>query len=335
MRPEPPGAEAALDPHVLEQAAEWLLRLGERDASDADRAACRHWCDQHPDHARAWARAERLRELIAVVPAALARPVLERPARADRRAAVKRLGGLLVLAPGAWLGWRLWERSHGEAILRTAVGERRRSSLADASTVDLDTDSALEIAFDPRQRLLRLQRGQVLVATAADPQRPPRAFRVATRHGCLQALGTRFNVRVGADATRVDVLDGAVRAQPAAAGALACRVEAGQTLRFDARRCGAVAATGSGVATWTQGMFSADALPLSELLDALARYRRGVLRCDPAIAALPVSGAFPLDDSERSLAMLAATYPVAIERRADGWWTTVVARRDHGPAPRR
>ncbi|PSD16513.1 iron dicitrate transport regulator FecR, partial [Stenotrophomonas maltophilia] len=49
----------ALPPHVLEQAADWLMRLHE-DGSAAQRARWQRWHDADPDHARAWQRAERL-----------------------------------------------------------------------------------------------------------------------------------------------------------------------------------------------------------------------------------------------------------------------------------
>ncbi|WP_254459087.1 FecR domain-containing protein [Xanthomonas sacchari] len=324
MRPEPAGA--ALDPRVLEQAVEWLVRLGDDGAGEAEHAACARWRAQHPDHARAWARVERLHDLIAAVPATLARPVLDRPSRGGRRAAIKSMGALLLLAPGAWLGWQWLERSPAGATLQTAVGERRRLRLDDASLLELDTDTALQVAFDAQQRLLRLRHGRILVTTAADPQRPARAFRVTTADGALQALGTRFEVRADARGTGVVVLEGAVLAQPGAAAARPCRVPAGQALRFDRRHCGALRAIAPGTAAWTRGMLVADAWPLADLLRELGRYRRGVLRCDPALAGLRVSGAFPLDDPERSLALLEATYPVRVRRQADGWWTTLAPR---------
>lgn len=323
MRPEPAGA--ALDPRVLEQAVEWLVRLGEEAAGEAERAACARWRAQHPDHARAWERVERLHDLVATVPATLARPVLDRPSRGGRRTAIKSLGALLLLAPGAWLGWQWLGRSPAGATLQTAVGERRRLRLDDASLLELDTDTAVEVAFGVQQRVLRLRHGQILVTTAADPQRPARAFRVTTADGALQALGTRFEVRVDAGSTHVAVLEGAVLAQPGTAAA-PCRVPAGQALRFDRRHCGALRATAPGVAAWTRGMLVADAWPLAALLRELGRYRRGILRCDPAIAGLRVSGAFPLDDPERSLTLLEATYPVRVQRHADGWWTTLAPR---------
>jgi len=79
-------------------------------------------------------------------------------------------------------------------------------------------------------------------------------------------------------------------------------------------------------AAWVGGMLAADRMPLGELLGELARYRSGRLRCDPEVAALAVSGAFPLDDIERSLAMLEAIYPLAVRRGAGGWWITVGPR---------
>ncbi|MFT4249381.1 MAG: FecR domain-containing protein [Pseudomonas sp.] len=328
MRPDAAAGERPLDPHALEQAADWLLRLSDRTVSDADRDACERWRRQDPEHARAWVRAERLLGLLATVPAAVARPVLDRPARLDRRAAVKHLGALALLAPSGWLAWRLWDQAAWDATLRTAVGERRHARLPDGSSIELDTGSVLDIAFGAQQRLLRVREGQALFTTAPDPQRPARPFRVATAHGRMQALGTRFSVRVEPTHTQLAVLEGAVQVEPDGQAGHARRIDTGQQVWFDRHGFGPVQDADARAIAWHRGMFAADALPLGQLLEELARYRRGVLRCDPAVASLPVSGAFPLDDTDRSLAMLAATYPITVERRAGGWWTTVVARRD-------
>ncbi len=328
MRPD--GPDRPLDPHVLEQAADWLLRLDAGAPSEADRAACERWQRQDPEHARAWARAERLRTLLSSVPPALARPLLDRPACPSRRAAVKRLGAWLLLAPGGWLAWRLWDQAAWDGSLQTAIGARRHARLPDGSRIDLDSGTALDFAYGPQQRLLRLRRGRIAVTTAPDPQRPPRPFRVVTAHGRLEALGTHFSVRAEANDTWLAVLEGAVRAEPGGHGDRARRIEAGQQIGFDDRGFGAAQAADAGALAWTHGMLVADALPLGELVRELARRRRGVLRCAPALASLPVSGAFPLDDTDRSLAMLVQTYPVAIRQRGYGSWTEVVPRRAAG-----
>ncbi|KAG1069089.1 hypothetical protein G6F55_014487 [Rhizopus delemar] len=64
---------------------------------------------------------------------------------------------------------------------------------------------------------------------------------------------------------------------------------------------------------------------LADLVDELARYRRGVLRCDPAVAGLRVSGAFPLADTDGSLRLLEKTLPVRISR-VTPFWVTVAPR---------
>ncbi|MGV2837118.1 iron dicitrate transport regulator FecR, partial [Pseudomonas shirazensis] len=51
----------------------------------------------------------------------------------------------------------------------------------------------------------------------------------------------------------------------------------------------------------------------------LGRYRHGWLRCDPSITALKVSGAFPLDDTDRALAALESGFDLRIERRSRYW----------------
>lgn len=322
----PPGTAKPLDPAVLDQAVDWLLRLNSGHATDAERAACAHWRDSDPEHARAWERTEQLRQLLGRIPPELGLSVLDRPARPRRRAAIKRLGLLLAAAPGGWLGWKLWNEAAWSADARTAIGERRALSLPDGSRLELNTGSAVDIVFDARERRLHLRRGEILIETAPDPQAPARPFRVLTAHGRLQALGTRFSVLAGERRSRVAVLEGAVQVEPEPAHAAGKIVHAGQQAWFDANGVGPADAADERLVAWRHGMLAADRLPLRDVLAELGRYRRGLLRCDPAVASLPVSGAFPLDDTERSLEMLAATYPVELRRAAGGYWVTVVPR---------
>ncbi|RSZ55947.1 DUF4880 domain-containing protein [Massilia atriviolacea] len=310
---------APISPRILEQAAAWLVQLHSGAAGDAERAACARWVGQDPEHARAWERAEALMNQLGGLPPALARPVLGRPASGARRKALAGAAGLLVLLPAGWLGWRMSAPAH-----RTGSGERRELLLADGSRVTLNSGSAIDVHFDSAERLVLLREGEILVSTAPDQAGARRPFRVASAHGRMQALGTRFTVRAHASRTEVAVLDGAVRIEPAHGAALTLR--AGQQTSFSAGAAAAAADTVD-AAAWTRGMLLADKMPLAELLAELARYRGGVLRCDPALAALPVSGAFPVGnprETERALAMLAATYRLQVHTRLGGWWTTLV-----------
>jgi transmembrane sensor len=305
------AGDRALSPRVLEQAADWLMRLHE-DGNAMQRAQWQRWHDADPEHARAWQRAERLLALSGQVPPALAHGALQRPASPGRRAVLRSVAALLVAPLGGWLAWRLYDDAAWDASVRTAVGERLRRVLDDGSVLHLATASAVDIAFDGQQRLLRLRRGEIHIDTAPDPHRPARPLRVATPQGMLQALGTRFNVRLFDDATLLVVQQGAVQVT-AAAGATQ-RVAAGQQLRWGDAGLAAPQAAAPGSDAWLHGMLVADSLPLQVLLHELGRYHRRWLRVDDTVAALPVSGAFPLDDLPRSLSMLAATYPLRIDQ---------------------
>lgn len=223
------AGDRALSPRVLEQAADWLMRLHE-DGNAVQRAQWQRWHDADPEHARAWQRAERLLALSGQVPPALAHGALQRPASPGRRAVLRSVAALLVAPLGGWLAWRLYDDAAWDASVRTAVGERLRRVLDDGSVLHLATASAVDIAFDGQQRLLRLRRGEIHIDTAPDPHRPARPLRVATPHGMLQALGTRFNVRLFDDATLLVVQQGAVQVTTAAGATQ--RVAAGQQLRW-------------------------------------------------------------------------------------------------------
>ncbi len=323
MPADPPASGPPLPDGVLEQAADWLLRLHEDDGP-VTRAACAAWCAQHPDNARAWQRAERLRGLVAQVPGAWALPVLNRPQDRRRRAAIKRIGLWLALLPTGWVGWQRMGAGTPGHSEQTAVGQRRRLLLPDGSRLHLDTDTRVGVDFDSLHRQLWLERGQLYVDTAADPRTPARPFEVITVHGRVRALGTQFNVRLLEHQTRLALFDGALEIH--AGGAPLWRLAVRQQAGFDSAGRHLIAPLDDTVAAWTGGMLAADARPLGEVIAELSRHRRGVLRCDPAIAAMPVSGAYPLDDTDQSLALLEATYALHVHRSAGGWWVLVGPR---------
>jgi transmembrane sensor len=67
------------------------------------------------------------------------------------------------------------------------------------------------------------------------------------------------------------------------------------------------------------GALVADEMRLADFLAELGRYRRGVLRCDPALADLRFSGVFPLNDTAAILAMLPQSLPVRVRTFSPYW----------------
>jgi transmembrane sensor len=326
--------DGPLQARVLDEAAEWLMRLHDSDVTEADRAACERWRQADLQHALAWERAEKLLGQLGGLPAALAMPALDRPRshRAQRRTAVVRLAALLAVAPAGWMAWRLTDTHGGGADLRTATGERRTEQLADGSRLMLDTASAVDIQFDGALRLVTLRRGAISIETAADTAIPHRPFVVDTAHGRLRALGTRFTVRQEGDRgdggpVRLAVAEGAVEVTLHGIASPVLVVQAGQQTVLTAGAVAAPRPLEPEATAWTHGMLMADAMPLAAFCAELSRYRPGLLQCAPEVRALRVSGAFPLRDTDRALTMLASTYPVDVQTRLRGYWITVVARK--------
>lgn len=315
----------AVSPRALEQAADWLVRLQD-GASAADHAACEQWRLSDPQHALAWERAERLLGKFAGLPPELALPALARPAARPgaRRAAVVRIAALLAAIPAALAGWRYYQAQPWAGELRTSVGQRRTVTLADSTVVTLNTASAIDVRFTASERRIVLRAGEILVRSGAhDAARP---LVVTTAHGALRPLGTVFNVRQHDAHTALAVLEGAVAITPAHGAAAALVVPAGGQARFTADAAALAGAADPAPAAWTGGMLLADHLRLQTLAEELSRYRHGVVRVDPGVANLRVSGAFPVADTERTLDMIVATYPVDACERFNGLWITLAAR---------
>lgn len=301
---------------AIRVAAQWYARLHSGITTDADRAGWNAWLSADPLHSQAWQRMTAVAEQMASVPGALAAPTLSERHNRSRRQ-VLRSALLLTSASGlGWLGWRSQATQNLLCDYRTAVGERREFQLADGSTVLLNTDTSVNVRFDGRQRLLELLWGEILVTTAIDPLQRP--FKVITGHVEVLALGTRFIVRGQARGGEVAVLEKAVEVSLPAIGSR-MRVEAGQRLDFNDRSLGTLRGNDVSVGAWQKGSIIAIDRPLVALLDELSRYRNGVLRCDPAIADLKVSGVFPVDNTDLALAALESGFSLRVTRYSRFW----------------
>ena len=306
------------------EAITWYVRLGSGEATDADRMAWRAWYAADEAHRQAWRPFETLGSTLSRLPVEVAGNALE---IARRRRRVLRDLGLLAISGGA--GWVAWSAggtggmTHWLADQRTAPGEQRSMHLADGSRLLLNTRTAVDIRFDAAHRLIHLLGGELLAITA--PGIDARPFIIETPHGRVQALGTRFTVRTDADATVVAVLEHAVQIRPDRASDRPLTLEAGQQTRFTQEAVDPPAALDPWLTDWTGGSLVVHDRPLGEVLLELARYRRGHLGWDPAVAGLRVSGALPLADTDKALAVIARSLPVRISTRTR-YWVKVLPR---------
>lgn len=318
----------AVEPRVARQAAQWLVLLHSGGATPAATQALEHWRSENPAHELAWQRAERVSQKLGLIPPRLGLHVLQRPPlapRPGRRALVKTLALLIVAAPASWLAYREQPWQTWQAGEKTATGEQRTLTLPDGSTLILGTASAIDVAFDAQRRSVALYEGEILVQTARDPAPTPRPFAIHSRQGMVRAIGTRFTVRQHDGRSVVAVLQGAVELTPRHAPQAARIIQAGSQAGFTSASVDTPEPLPPLAGAWAQGTLHAERMPLADFCAELSRYRPGLLRCDPAVAALRVSGSFQLRDTDAVLAMLQETLPVRVTPRTR-YWVTVGPR---------
>ncbi|MBV7482992.1 FecR domain-containing protein [Bordetella sp. BOR01] len=319
------SSAAAIDTDLLKEAADWAVTLHYDTPTDAERQAFDRWRRQSPAHEAAWARAQAVFRTFNQMPANIGKDALKRlEHRHDRRRALRLLGLVLLAAPAGWLAWRHTPWQEWTADLRAGTGEQKTVTLVDGTRLVLNTATAVDVAFTATERRLALVAGEIFITTAQDPSPARRPFIVRTVQGSLRPLGTRFNVRRLNDSTRVAVFEGAVEVCPVTS-TQATIVQAGEQMAFTAGALQAVQPADDNAVLWKRGMLLAKDMRLGDVIAELARYRPGVLRCDPAVADMLTSGALSLTDTDAALALLSSTLPLRIEYRTR-YWVTVVPR---------
>jgi len=331
MSPTEPGTIA--EPHgeisqaIVDQASEWLVKLWSGVATAADHDACLRWRDAHADHERAWQRLEGAVEKFHSVPRDISKVALEKHLKApSRRRVLKTFGALLAGSTAIYAGRRteVWQRY--AADFHTAIGETRAVLLADSSRIVLNTATAIDVRFDARERRVELRAGEILVETAHDAAERARPFIVTTPVGNIRALGTRFTVRQTDEGlSKVAVFEGAVAVEHGESGTAVTRIEAGRQAILSRRGATDVAATDESASAWTSGSLIVERMRLDAFLQELNRYRAGVVRCDPSVAHLVLTGVYSLDDTDRILRSLAKALPVTVDYRTR-YWVVVTAR---------
>ena len=96
----------------------------------------------------------------------------------------------------------------GTTLYATAIGEQRDQLLTDGTRLLLDTDSAVDIRFDSRERLVEVRRGRVQIEVGKDA----RPFLVRAGQAVVRDIGTTFQVSRGrGEAVQVGLIEGMVQ----------------------------------------------------------------------------------------------------------------------------
>ncbi|WP_080574863.1 FecR family protein [Pseudomonas putida] len=308
------------DTKTVRQAIQWMLRLRESGHDPALQQQCAQWRSIHQENEQAWQRVVHLHQdldLRAIPGAGLALQTLETSQqRLRRRQALKLLGGVVMAGSASWLAKDLDTVSAWASDYATGTGERRVFTLPDGSLMQLNTCSAVDLAFHDQRRLVRLKHGELMIN--CNPRQP---LLVQTRDALLEGFEGRFVAYQDSDCTRVSVSHGKVAIHRPGAGQLQW-IEGGQNWRLDAQGAQRLAHMEMDAMAWTEGLIVTQDMRLSNFLAQVSRYRHGYLGCSNDIADLRLSGVFRLEDPEQLLRLLPQTLPVRLRRRTR-WWVHV------------
>ncbi|WP_273820311.1 FecR domain-containing protein [Pseudomonas asplenii] len=312
--------EQESDP-LIDEAVRWIVQLRSGHASEADRRAYQQWRSQDPRHEQLCTQLEtRLGVFQIPIDQGIRGELLQRaltvPTGRRRLLQGALLGVGALVGTGLLLGGSAASLAELTADLRTGTAERRSLELPDGSELQLNARSAADIDFDRQQRRIRLLDGELLARVATDAGRP---FVIQAPQARVQAYGNRLLVRERDGLGHVVALGGTLDIFGPAGERL--QLPGGHEVSYDRYRFGSVRPSPKGATAWVDGLLEVRDASLGEVIDALRPWRAGVLRLDPAIAPLRVSGLFRLDRPEQTLDTLARTLPIRVARHTDLWVT--------------
>ena len=231
------------------------------------------------------------------------------------------------------LVWSTLSTGPKAEVYRTGLGEQRSIVLEDGSIIELNTLTAIGVAYANDERRVTLIDGEALFDVEENSSRP---FIVDTGSASVRVVGTRFNIYKTGSATEVTVLEGKVTIErPATSeestvqgspstnpGDAVVELLVGEQARFEPRKPQIVTATLASiepVTAWTERRLVFEATPLGEIVTQFNRYNTNPLKLEDAtLAELELSGVFDSNDPESLIEFLRHVRDVETVRRPDG-----------------
>jgi transmembrane sensor len=278
------------------EAASFILAREDDSWCEDDASRLADWLGQSERHKavfwrleQGWRDADRIR---ALGPAPEVEPARQTWGWLWKPLALAAAAALPVLA-----GWTLLQApaDPAPATYETEVGARKLVSLPDGSTIDMNTDSRIRVAYTDRARTIFLDRGEAFFDVAHEAGRP---FLVRSEDREIRDIGTRFLVRKTGSTLIAAVKQGQVRIdgnEPGQSGA-AVMLSAGDRAVMTGRTTLTVARDMAYVdanLAWRDGVLRLDGIELGEAAAQFNRYNRKRLTVvGPQLVAIRIGGVF-------------------------------------------
>lgn len=341
----------------LEAAAYWLVRQDAQRMTTQDWHAFDNWLEASETHRCAYEQTESMwkdleasvdeGELRALRVTALAAGPAPKVWPRAAAVAAGLVVGILGIAAMSWrlsIDVRTVESSEPRAAVDqyvTAHNQRSTITLPDGTLVSMNVDTSFSTDFTVGRRSIRLSRGQAFFEVAKDSKRP---FVVAAADRNIQALGTKFDVKLDRDRVEVVLLEGRVsvaRSNPSPLEKVTRRsapVELAPDQRLVVARGEAttsVTTTNAKEATsWREGWIVFEDETVEQAIAELNRYsERPILAPDEAVRRMRLGGVFRIGQPDRFGDILQELLPLTAERGPNGEMVLVLRAGAAAPHP--
>ncbi|MGJ8620935.1 MAG: FecR family protein [Methylophilaceae bacterium] len=312
---------------IVEQAISWYLQINAAQTDSDLKAKFDEWISQDASHAKAYERIEKIFRPLDGVDAKAAgksiASVLKTDHKLTKRKNIHGIAFSIILLIATYIGLQTSPAKVVMADNKTEIGEIKTIVLPDQSKLTMNTNTALDVAFDQQQRIIKLYKGEVFVDVSKDASRP---FLVITEHGDAEALGTQFNVNLENGSTHIAMIESKVKAcnQPSAFSHLfsnashrKCTVlYPGQGINITNDSIGNVSDVDvNTISGWVNGSIVIDNQPLPTVLAQLQRYSQAeIIFSIDELNHIKVSGVLPVNNIPHAFEILANQFNLQINQ---------------------
>ncbi len=211
------------DAAIRRQAADWIVK-SDLGFTSEDEETFSNWLSEDPRHNEAyerrlliWEQFDQLKERSSETAESSDEGVSSIPMPKNRwlrPGALTALAASLVLGLFVWQSWNPLEKEGSLLLSQYEVAPYyERHALEDGSVVELNEGAQASVDYTAKERLITLLSGEAHFTVAKDASRP---FVVVAGETRIKALGTAFNVQLGAKSVEVVVTEGRVWLDPLA-----------------------------------------------------------------------------------------------------------------------
>lgn len=314
------------DDRLLQEAADWCMRLHAEDCSEDDKQTFQQWLHADPRHAEEylamleiWALSERLPHpntptASTDTNASAPRPL---PTRRRKRSTLRAAVALLLVLPIAgYSGWILgWLPNDYHRYY--AQQQLLQETLPDGSELELNLETRLSFANYRDQRRIEFGEGEAFFRVHHDHSHP---FVVKVGTSTITVTGTQFNVLRYQDNVVVTVTEGSVRVRTSPHSSDS-NITPGLQASYrqgDSEPSISSVDTAKALA-WRNGKLILDNLSLAQALPLINRYLETPLElADSAAANLRIGGIYNTQELAGIIKVLPQVLPIQITKAAEG-----------------